>query len=192
MTTKLYKAADVCEMTQVQAYVLRSWEKEFPGIGIQKSQDSPRLYRQSDVEQVLRIRQLVFGEGLTLAGARRRLEEEAPSDRGVSDDEVAEVIEALGAHARERITVVRDGLRSILELLAVEPRNRPAGPAAAVRASSGNGGVKASKSPAAKVRTLPARVSASRASASASRTKTPASRPKPTAKKAAKRKRAGA
>ena len=48
---KLFKAADVCDMVQLQPYVLRSWEKEFPGIGLQKSADSPRLYRQSDVEQ---------------------------------------------------------------------------------------------------------------------------------------------
>ena len=62
-------------MAQLQPYVLRSWEKEFPGIGVQKSPDSPRLYRQSDIDQVQKIKQLVFGEGLTLAGARRRLEE---------------------------------------------------------------------------------------------------------------------
>ena len=62
-------------MTGLQPYVLRSWEKEFPGIGVQKSQDSTRLYRQSDVDQVLRIKDLVFAEGLTLSGARRRIEE---------------------------------------------------------------------------------------------------------------------
>ena len=77
MTPKLFKAADVCEMAQVQSYVLRSWEKEFPGIGVQKA-DGQRLYRQSDIDQVLRIKQLVFTEGLTLSGARRRLEESAP------------------------------------------------------------------------------------------------------------------
>ena len=79
MAPKLFKAADVCEMAQLQSYVLRSWEKEFPGIGVQREPDSARLYRQSDVDQVLRIKQLVFGEGLTLSGARRRLEEMAPS-----------------------------------------------------------------------------------------------------------------
>ena len=77
MTPKLFRAADVCEMAQLQPYVLRSWEKEFPGIGVQKSAESPRLYRQSDVDQVLRIKQLVFGEGLTLAGARRKLDRRA-------------------------------------------------------------------------------------------------------------------
>ena len=107
-------------MTQLQPYVLRSWEKEFPGIGLQKSADSPRLYRQSDVEQVLRIKQLVFGEGLTLAGARRRLEE-AESASPVTDDEVADVLEALASDARTRIAHVRDGLRSILKVLSSAP-----------------------------------------------------------------------
>jgi DNA-binding transcriptional MerR regulator len=121
MPPKLYKAADVCEMAQVQPYVLRSWEKEFPGIGVLKSADSGRLYRQSDVEQVLRIKQLVFGEGLTLAGARRRLEESAPVPQQVSDEEVAEVLDALASDARTRIASVRDGLRSILKVLSSAP-----------------------------------------------------------------------
>jgi DNA-binding transcriptional MerR regulator len=118
---KLYKAAEVCDMAQLQPYVLRSWEKEFPGIGVQKSLESPRLYRQSDVEQVLKIKQLVFVEGLTLAGARRRLEEDAPPASKVSDSEVAEVLDALASDARTRITNVRDGLRSILKLLSNAP-----------------------------------------------------------------------
>jgi DNA-binding transcriptional MerR regulator len=121
MTQKWYKATDVCEMAQLQPYVLRSWEKEFPGIGVQKSAESPRLYRQSDVEQVLKIKQLVFGEGLTLAGARRRLEERAAPAAGATDHEVAEVLEALASDARTRIARVRDGLRSILKLLSSAP-----------------------------------------------------------------------
>ena len=122
MTPKLYKAADVCDMAQLQSYVLRSWEKEFPGIGVQKSPESARLYRQSDVEQVLRIKQLVFGEGLTLAGARRRIDESAAVERPrVADDEVAEVLDALASDARTRIAYVRDGLRSILKVLSSAP-----------------------------------------------------------------------
>src|SRR5688572_15599908 len=120
MTQKWYKAADVCEMAELQPYVLRSWEKEFPGIGVQKSADSPRLYRQSDVEQVLKIKQLVFGEGLTLSGARRRIEESAPQS-GAADKDVEEVLEALASDARTRIASVRDGLRSILRLLSNAP-----------------------------------------------------------------------
>jgi DNA-binding transcriptional MerR regulator len=106
-------------MAQLQPYVLRSWEKEFPGIGVQKSPESPRLYRQSDIDQVHKIKQLVFGEGLTLAGARRRLEQAVAP--GASDEEVAEVLEALASDARTRIASVRDGLRSILKLLSAAP-----------------------------------------------------------------------
>ena len=121
VTPKLYKAGEVCEAAGLQPYVLRSWEKEFPGIGVQRSQDSPRLYRQSDLDQVLRIKQLVFGEGLTLAGARRRLEESSPRDAEADDVEMAEVLETLGADARARIAVVRHGLRSLLEVLSKVP-----------------------------------------------------------------------
>jgi hypothetical protein len=73
------------------------------------------------VDQVLRIKQLVFGEGLTLSGARRRLEESARAVPAVSDAEVAEVLEALASDARTRIASVRDGLKSILRVLSSAP-----------------------------------------------------------------------
>jgi DNA-binding transcriptional MerR regulator len=117
VTPKLFKAAEVCEKTGLQPYVLRSWEKEFPWIGLQKSPDSPRLYRQGDVDQVLKIKELVFSEGLTLAGARRRIEESRPVTAQSAKAEAAEVFNVLGADARHRIDHVRTGLRSILTLL---------------------------------------------------------------------------
>jgi DNA-binding transcriptional MerR regulator len=122
VTPKLYKAGDVCELLQVQPYVLRSWEKEFPGIGVQgKSPESPRLYRQSDLEHVRQIKQLVFGEGLTVAGARRKLEALAPPGAVVSEAEAAEVLDALGASVRARIANVRDTLRELKSLLSAAP-----------------------------------------------------------------------
>lgn len=134
MTPKLYKAADVCELTQLQPYVLRSWEKEFPGIGVQKSGDGPRLYRQSDIDQVQRIKQLVFGEGLTLSGARRRLETQAPvAAVEVAETEDDDVMETLAADARQKISTVRDGLRLLLDMVSRSPGHasgvRRAGPA---------------------------------------------------------------
>ena len=65
---ELFKSIDVCEMAQLQPYVLRSWEAEFPALG-QPAAGGGRVYRRVDVEFVLRIKQLVFSEGLTLAGA---------------------------------------------------------------------------------------------------------------------------
>jgi DNA-binding transcriptional MerR regulator len=109
----LFKAAEVCDLLHVQPYVLRSWEAEFPGLGVTKTSGGPRVYRRADVEQVVRIKHLLLVEGLTLAGARRRLEEESTP---VAPD--APVIdELIGQHARERLTEVKRGLRSILDLL---------------------------------------------------------------------------
>jgi DNA-binding transcriptional MerR regulator len=121
MAPKLYKAAEVCEVAQLQPFVLKSWEKEFPRIGVQKSAESARLYRQSDLDQVLRIKDLVFREGLTLSGARRRIEESAPAPATATDDEVEEVLEALASDARTRIARVRHGLQSILRVLSSAP-----------------------------------------------------------------------
>jgi DNA-binding transcriptional MerR regulator len=110
----LFKAAEVCDLVKVQPYVLRSWETEFPALGIAKAAGSARVYRRADVEQVLRIKHLLLVEGLTLAGARRRLEEESTP---VGAD-VPVIDELIGRNARERLTEVKRGLRSILDLLA--------------------------------------------------------------------------
>ena len=108
-----FKAAEVCEVAEVQSYMLRSWEAEFPKLGRTPSGGGPRVYRQADIEMVLRIKSLVFGEGLTLAGARRRLDE--MDEPGPPVMKLAG--EALGQHARERVRSVRDGLRDLLQML---------------------------------------------------------------------------
>ena len=108
---ELFKAAEVCEVVQVQPYVLRSWEAEFPNIG--QAQGGQRLYRRSDIEFVLRIKQLVFEEGLTLSGARRRLEEGDDTSNGTP----LRVEDVLGDRVRDRLKNVKSGLQSILEML---------------------------------------------------------------------------
>jgi DNA-binding transcriptional MerR regulator len=114
------RAPEVCDLAKVQPYVLRSWEKEFPDLGVTRSAGGPRFYRRADVERVLRIKQLVFSEGLTLSGARRRLEEERagqPDDDLPFEDVV--VVQPAGLpNARARIDEVKQGLRGILQLLA--------------------------------------------------------------------------
>jgi DNA-binding transcriptional MerR regulator len=110
----LFKAAEVCDILKVQPYVLRSWEAEFPALGVSKAAGGPRIYRREDVEQVARIKHLLLVEGLTLAGVRRKLEDEAAP---VGSDS-AGIDELIGQNARERLTTIKRGLRSILELLA--------------------------------------------------------------------------
>jgi DNA-binding transcriptional MerR regulator len=119
---ELFKAAEVCEVVQVQPYVLRSWEAEFPQIGQAPAGGGPRVYRRSDVELVLRIKQLVFDEGLTLSGARRRLEE----DRGDGHAATAALVqEVVGDRVRDQLRSVRSGLKSILELLSKDGERQP-------------------------------------------------------------------
>jgi DNA-binding transcriptional MerR regulator len=116
----LFRAQEVCELADVQAYVLRSWEAEFPDLGVAKTAAGPRVYRRADVERVLRIKHLVFVDGLTLAGARRRLSEEMPSavvpteSAVVSDSEFADL---LNETTRQELLNVRRGLSWILGVL---------------------------------------------------------------------------
>ena len=118
---ELFKAADVCEVVQVQPYVLRSWEAEFPQIGQAPPGGGPRMYRRSDVELVLRIKQLILDEGLTLSGARRRLEE----DSGEKNGAAVLVEEVVGDRVRNQLRQVKSGLRSILELLSKDGEEQP-------------------------------------------------------------------
>ena len=97
----------------MQPYVLRSWESEFPGLGVSKNAGGPRVYRRLDVEQVVRIKHLLLVDGLTLAGARRKLQDE--SSPIAADAPLIE--ELIGRNARERLTAVKRGLRSILDML---------------------------------------------------------------------------
>jgi len=118
---ELFKAADVCEVVQLQPYVLRSWEAEFPQIGQVPAGGGPRLYRRSDVELVLRIKQLVFEEGLTLSGARRRLEEDGDKNNGAA----VLVEEVVDARVREQLRNVKSGLKQILEMLSKDGEHQP-------------------------------------------------------------------
>ena len=114
----LFRQPEVCEIAQVQPYVLRSWEAEFPDLGVAKTQGAPRVYRRADVERVLRIKFLLFVEGLTLAGVRRKMLDERPSEAPPGD---ATLDELLTSDARERILSVRQTLRELSAMLAQAP-----------------------------------------------------------------------
>ena len=114
----LFRQPEVCEIAQVQPYVLRSWEAEFPDLGIAKTAGGPRVYRRADLDRVLRLKHLLFVEGLTLAGARRKLLEEQTTP---SVQERAELDELLGSDARERIMQVKQGLKALAVMLAKTP-----------------------------------------------------------------------
>jgi DNA-binding transcriptional MerR regulator len=112
----VFRAQEVCELAQVQPFVLRTWEAEFPDLGVAKTAGSPRVYRRSDVERVLRLKHLLLVDGLTLAGARRRLAEEGPVDAGAPVTD-ADVSAMLTAEARDRIREVKRGLQWMCDVL---------------------------------------------------------------------------
>lgn len=71
-----FKIGEVCELVNVQAHVLRYWETEFPQLAPQKNRSGQRSYRRRDVEISLRIKELLYDELYTIAGARKRLQAE--------------------------------------------------------------------------------------------------------------------
>ena len=75
---KLYfRIGEVSRLCRLPAYVLRFWETEFPQLKPVKSSTGQRMYRQRDVENVLRIKKLLYEQGFTIAGARQHLKDEA-------------------------------------------------------------------------------------------------------------------
>ncbi len=75
---KLYfRIGEVSTLCKLPAYVLRFWETEFPQLKPVKSSTGQRMYRRKEVETVMRIKQLLYEEGFTIAGARQQLRIEA-------------------------------------------------------------------------------------------------------------------
>jgi len=71
-----FKIGEVCDITGVQAHVLRYWESEFPMLAPQKNRAGQRTYRKRDVEMALRIKELLYEDQYTIAGARKKLSSE--------------------------------------------------------------------------------------------------------------------
>src|SRR5213080_3757810 len=74
-----FKIGEVCELAGVQAHVLRYWETEFPMLAPQKNRAGQRTYRRKDVEMALRIKELLYDEQYTIAGAKKKLANELRS-----------------------------------------------------------------------------------------------------------------
>src|SRR5690348_11126197 len=79
---KLYfRIGEVARLCHLPAYVLRFWETEFPQLKPGKSNTGQRMYRRRDVENVIRIKKLLYDDGFTIAGARQQLRVEAKATR---------------------------------------------------------------------------------------------------------------
>ena len=129
--TNLYRIGEVSRLTDTKAFVLRYWETEFPMLQPVKSSSGHRLYRQEDVDMVLRIKRLLYDEGFTIAGARRHLRDEpfagpggvesAPDgllfDTGTKNGATKKGRNSQRQLDRKMLLDLRDSLRSFLTLL---------------------------------------------------------------------------
>lgn len=132
-----FKIGEVCELVEVQPHVLRYWESEFPMLTPQKNRAGQRTYRRRDVELVMRIKQLLYEEGFTIAGAKKKLagelrggatklkivtpeiapEMRAPAPKESVPEAVAEADARLSTEQRKALRTLRDELQALLTML---------------------------------------------------------------------------
>lgn len=116
-----YRIGEVCEMVGVQPHVLRYWESEFPRLSPPKNRAGQRTYRPKDIEMLLQIRRLLYDDGFTIAGARKKLAESSgsasPGESGLSKPGPQIPADRPSQPARQRLNQVRRELENILTLL---------------------------------------------------------------------------
>jgi DNA-binding transcriptional MerR regulator len=129
---KLYfRIGEVANLVGVEPHVLRYWEREFRSIRPSKSAKGQRVYSRRDVENLLRVRELLYGQGFTIAGARRRLRDKDSVDL----EPIANV--ASGPTEEERAAGAPVETRASHAMIAVPltpPVAAPTGPSVSVRA----------------------------------------------------------
>ena len=117
-----YRIGEVSKVTDIKPYVLRYWESEFRWMAPQKSRSKQRLYRRKDIEVILLIKQLLYEERYTIAGARQRLKElgvaGAKEEAAVRTRRVAATGFEASGKTREAIASIRAELVSLRAELA--------------------------------------------------------------------------
>ncbi len=95
-----YRIGEVSRLTGLEPYVLRYWESEFPQLKPDKGRSGQRLYKKRDVDNILHIKQLLYKDGYTIAGAKKKL-------NGKADKDVEAVIESAKKELREILEILK-------------------------------------------------------------------------------------
>ena len=103
-----YKIGEVAQITKTEPYVLRYWETEFPVLKPTKNKSGQRLYRKKDVETILRIKELLYHEGYTIAGAQKKLSDELAGPKEITEKKTT---------VQSRLKDVETELRNLLTIL---------------------------------------------------------------------------
>jgi len=91
----------VSRLTGLEPYVLRYWESEFPQLKPDKGRSGQRLYKKKDVDNIFHIKQLLYKDGYTIAGARKKL-------NGKAGQDVEAVIESAKKDLREILEILKE------------------------------------------------------------------------------------
>ena len=115
---KLYfKIGEVSSIVGVKPYVLRYWETEFDLLKPGKAPSRHRLYKRKDVEILLRIKELLYGEGYTIDGARKKLKQRGKNDTE-SEEQKAQIPLPLPNHAyKEVLAQIKEEIASLQKLI---------------------------------------------------------------------------
>jgi DNA-binding transcriptional MerR regulator len=131
----LYKPADACRMAEVAPYVLRYWETEFSALSEGKEKGSSRLYTARDVQIIARIRQLLYDEGFTVAGAKKRLEAEIQEGRFDNGAEAAPMATGKRKLEDEPLVAPKPVAKPAAAVAALPPRAATPAPTPAISAA---------------------------------------------------------
>ncbi|PYS20310.1 MAG: MerR family transcriptional regulator [Acidobacteria bacterium] len=110
-----FRIGEVARLCSLPAYVLRFWETEFPQLKPNKSNTGQRLYRRKDVENIVRVKKLLYEEGYTINGARQFIRSEAKRDRSQT------ALPFAHAHSNSsELREIKQGLRDVLGILSAK------------------------------------------------------------------------
>ena len=113
---RLYKIGDACREVDIQPYVLRYWETEFPFLKPTKSRSGPRVFSEDELDLLRRIKVLLYEEGYTIAGAKKKLEAEIEAGGPAVEEEtiVAAPSDASTQALSARVETLEGGIRTAL------------------------------------------------------------------------------
>src|SRR6185369_1906524 len=109
-----YRIGEVSDLVGVEPHVLRYWETEFRSIRPQKSRKGQRIYSRRDVDRLLKVKDLLYTHGFTIAGARRRLRETGVEPPSAEEAQTSERTRAMLGDLRREV----EGMLAEIDLLA--------------------------------------------------------------------------
>jgi DNA-binding transcriptional MerR regulator len=112
-----YKIGEVSRLADVEPYILRYWESEFPALSPRKNQGGQRVYQQKDLELVLLIKKMLHDEGYTIAGARKLLSGKGGTVSGPGGMEGLDAADGQGSELADALGRFKKEIKDILDLI---------------------------------------------------------------------------